>query len=67
MVEININPDDRNSPIRFFPSRGHAERAICDHKNEFTGWPKWYKVKLWTVWYIRVAGSGYLRENGSAY
>lgn len=67
MTDININPEDRNSPIQFFPSRGYAEQAVCDHESILTGRPMWRKVRLWTVWYVRVNGQGYLRENGSVY
>lgn len=67
MTNININPEDRNSPIKFFPSRGYADQAIDTHKKCLTGRPKWRKVKLWTTWHIRVPGQGYLREDGSVY
>jgi hypothetical protein len=67
MVKIDVNPGDQNSPIEFFPSRAHAERAICDQQKTVTGRPRWLKVRLWTVWYIWVANKGFLREDGSVY
>lgn len=67
MTEINVNPDDRNSPIKFFPSKGFAVDAIRENKHRFTGWPRWRKYKLWTTWYVHVADAGYLREDGSIY
>jgi len=67
MTEVNINPDDKNSPIKFFPCRAHAENAINDALGISPCHPKWYKVRLRTVWYIRVPGKGYFREDGSVY
>jgi hypothetical protein len=67
MTEININPDDRNSPIKFFPCRERATSAIIENKGRFIGLPKWRKQKLWTTWYVCVGRSRYLREDGSVY